>query len=134
MKSILLITARFDPAADLVLTELRARGVPCLRWNTREFPLDSQLSYHLTNSDFSGRIHCDGREVELRDIGSIWWQWDAPAGFPPHLRGEQRRFAEAEAQLAIAALMTVGDFFWVNNPARERVAKSKPAQLLAARE
>jgi hypothetical protein len=33
MRTVLLITARFDPAADLLLTELRRRDVPCVRWN-----------------------------------------------------------------------------------------------------
>src|SRR5947209_8757511 len=132
MKTILIITARFDPAADLVLTELRNRGARCVRWNTREFPLDSQLSYRFADSEFSGEIISDTRVVDLAAIGSIWWQWDEPIGFPPQLVGEERRFAETEAQLSIAALMTVGDFFWVNHPGRERIARSKPAQLFVA--
>jgi len=132
MKTVLLITARFDPAADLVLAELRSRGARCVRWNTREFPIESRLSYWLSNSDFHGEIASDNHTLDLADIGSIWWQWDDPVGFPPELSGAERRFAESEARLAIAALMTVGDFFWVNHPARERVAGSKPAQLLVA--
>ena len=123
MKTVLLITARFDPAADLILTELRSRGAPCVRWNTREFPLESRLSYWLNNSDFHGEIASDNRTLDLADIGSIWWQWDDPVGFPPELSDAERRFAESEARLAIATLITVGDFFWVNHPARERVGQ-----------
>ncbi len=134
MKTILLITARFDPAADLLLAELRSRGAPCIRWNTREFPVESILTYRLSNSGFAGEIISDGRTVDLATIGSVWWQWDQPAGFPPNLTGEERRFAETEAQLSIAALMTVGNFTWVNHPTRERIAKSKPAQLFVARQ
>src|SRR5690242_8658966 len=109
MKTILLITARFDPAADLLLGELRSRGATCVRWNTREFPADSTLTYRISNSAFAGEIISDGRAIEVAKIGSVWWQWDQPAGFPPDLTGEDRRFAETETQLSIAALMTVGN-------------------------
>ncbi len=132
MKTVLLITARFDPAADLILAELRNRGASCLRWNTREFPLDSVLTYRLSNGGVDGEIFADGRRIDLESIGSVWWQWDQPVGFPPELQGEERRFAETEAQMALAALMTTGKFVWINHPQRERIAKSKPAQLFMA--
>jgi glutathione synthase/RimK-type ligase-like ATP-grasp enzyme len=132
MKTILLITARFDPAADLLLAELRRRGAACVRWNTHEFPLESSLNYRVSNEGFGADALTDGRTIDLSTVGSIWWQWDVPAGFPTELQGEERRFAEAESQLAINALMTVGDYFWINFPARENLAKSKPAQLFVA--
>jgi glutathione synthase/RimK-type ligase-like ATP-grasp enzyme len=132
MKTVLLITARFDPAADLLLAELRRRGASCVRWNTHEFPLESSLNYRAASDGFSAEVVTDGRAIDLSTIGSIWWQWDRPAGFPPDLQGEERRFAETEAHLAVSALMTVGDFFWINHPARENLAKSKPAQLFMA--
>lgn len=133
MKTVLLITARFDPAADLLLAELRRRNALCVRWNTHEFPLESNLNYRVSRERFATEIVTDGRTVDLSTVGSIWWQWDQPAGFPADLQGEERRFAETEAHLAVNALLTVGDFFWVNHPACENRAKSKPAQLFVAR-
>src|SRR6266700_67645 len=106
MKTVLLITARFDPTADLLLTELRRRDVPCVRWNTYEFPLESALTYRATNHGFAAEIVSDGRMVDLDTVGSVWWQWDQPGGFPADLVGAERRFAEAEAQLALTALVT----------------------------
>jgi hypothetical protein len=134
MKSILLITARFDPAADLLLAELRRRDVPCVRWNTDHFPLDSVLTYRASNNDFGAEFVSDGRRIDLASIGSVWWQWDLPAGFPAELAGEEKRFAETESQLALAALTTIGKFLWINDPKCERAARSKPAQLFVARE
>jgi glutathione synthase/RimK-type ligase-like ATP-grasp enzyme len=134
MKTILLITARFDPAADLLLAELRRRGAPCARWNTDHFPLDSVLTYQASNSEFRAQFVSDDRKIDFAAIGSVWWQWDLPAGFPAELGVEERRFAETESQLALAALTTIGDFLWINHPKQERSAKSKPAQLFAARE
>jgi len=133
MKTVLLIPARFDPAADLLLAELRRRGAPCVRWNTHEFPLESSLNYRASSEGFGVDVLTDGRKIDLSTVGSIWWQWDVPCGFPPELQGEERRFAEAESHLAINALMTIGDYFWINFPARENLAKSKPAQLFVAR-
>jgi glutathione synthase/RimK-type ligase-like ATP-grasp enzyme len=134
MKTILLITARFDASADLLLAELRRHNAPCVRWNTREFPQDSVLTYRLSNGAFGAEIISDGRRIDLETIGSIWWGWDQPNGFPGDLIGEERGFAEREAQLALTALMTVGNFLWINHPLRERRAKSKPAQLFVARQ
>ena len=108
MKSILLITARFDPAADLLLAELRRRDVPCVRWNTDHFPLDSVLTYRASNSDFGAEFVSDGRRIDLASIGSVWWQWDQPAGFPAELAGEEatvmrisRKDREREAAVAL---------------------------------
>jgi len=132
MKTILLITARFDPAADLLIAELRRRSAPCVRWNTYEFPLDSTLTYRASENAFGVQIVADGRTIDWNDIGSVWWQWDQPAGFPDDLAPGDRRFAETEAQMALSALPSVSDAVWINSPFNERRAKSKPAQLLTA--
>jgi hypothetical protein len=71
MRTVLLITARFDPAADLLLTELRRRDVPCVRWNTYKFPLESTLTYRAANDGFAGEIVSDGRVVDLDTVGSV---------------------------------------------------------------
>jgi hypothetical protein len=71
MRTVLLITARFDPAADLLLTELRRRDVPCVRWNTYEFPLESTLTYRAANDGFAGETVSDGRVVDLDTVGSV---------------------------------------------------------------
>ena len=133
MKTVLIITASFDPQADLLIAELRQRDVPCIRWNTYEFPLSSILTYRASNNEFSAEIISDGRTIDLASIGSVWWQWDRPAGFPPELTDAERRFAEREAELALNALPTLGDFNWINHPTHERQANSKPSQLFAAR-
>lgn len=134
MKTVLLITARFDPAADLVMNDLRRREAPCFRWNTYEYPLDSVLSYRVSDDRFGGEIQSDGRSLNIAEIGSVWWQWDQPAGFPDDIEPGARRFAETEAQQALAALTTVIDAAWINHPINERRAKAKPAQLFKARE
>jgi hypothetical protein len=133
MKTVLIITASFDPQADLVLTELRRRSVPCVRWNTYEFPISSILTYRASNSSFGAEIISDGRTIDVASIGSVWWQWDQPAGFPAELNPAERRFAEREAELAVNALPAIAKLAWINHPTCERLANSKAAQLSAAR-
>lgn len=134
MKTILLITARYDPAADLLLAELRRRNVPVVRWNTYEFPLESTLTYDVSDDGFSAVIVSDGRAVDFSTVGSIWWQWDQPGGFPDTLEPAERRFAERQAHLALEALLVAGEAVWINHPSNERLAYSKPAQLFRARQ
>ena len=76
MKTVLLITARYDPATDLLLAELRRRDVPVVRWNTYEFPRESTLTYRASPHGFDVLIGSDGRSVDFGTVGSIWWQWD----------------------------------------------------------
>ena len=133
MKTVLIITASFDPQADLLIAELRRRSVPCVRWNTYEFPLSSLLTYRASNNGFGAEIISDGRTIDLASIGGVWWQWDQPAGFPAGLNSAERRFAEREAELAVNALPAIGQFAWINHPTCERLANSKAAQLFAAR-
>ena len=133
MKTVLIITASFDPQADLLIAELRRRNIPCVRWNTYEFPISSFLTYRASDRQFDAEIISDGRTLDLATVGSIWWQWDQPAGFPAQLSPAERRFAEREAELAVNALPAIGNFAWINHPSRERLANSKPAQLAAAR-
>lgn len=133
MKTVLIITASFDPQADLLLAELRRRNIPCVRWNTYEFPLSSVLTYHASNDRFTTEIASDGRTINFDSIGSIWWQWDKPAGFPAEINAAELLFAEREAELAVNALPTIGKFTWINHPTCERLANSKPAQLFTAR-
>lgn len=133
MKTVLLITARYDPATDLLLAELRRRDVPVVRWNTFEFPLESTLTYRASPDGFDVVIGSDGRSVDFGTVGSIWWQWDQPSGFPDSLSLVERRFAERQAQLALDALISIGGVVWINHPVNERLAYSKPAQLFVAR-
>src|SRR5262249_4498192 len=133
MKTVLLITGRSDPTADLLVAELRRRDLPCLRWNMDQYPLGSVLTYRASEAGFASSIVSDGRRLDLVEIGSVWWRGFRPSGLPDELGDQDRRFAEWEARLALTALMTVGDFLWINHPERERLADSKPGQLFTAR-
>lgn len=132
-KTCLLITEQFEPTADVLLAELRRRGVPCVRWNLDRYPLGSTLTCRAANEAFSGEIVTDGRRVDLDDVVSIWCRGFRPRGLPDHIGKAERHFAETEAQRALDALLTIEGVLWVNHPHRHAAANAKAAQLRAAR-
>ena len=97
MKSCLLITEEFEPTADILIAELRARNVPCLRWNLDRYPLGAALSFHARKGEFTTEIVSDGRRLDLADVGSIWCRRFLPLGLPQTLGAAERVFAETEA-------------------------------------
>jgi glutathione synthase/RimK-type ligase-like ATP-grasp enzyme len=132
-KSCLLITERFEPTADLLVAELRRRGVPFLRWNLDQFPLGSSLTYHFSSEGFGAEILSDGRKLHLDSVASVWCRGFRPCGVPGDFRAADRKFSEEESQRALDGLFTVADPLWINHPYNHRRANSKPAQLYIAR-
>src|SRR3954452_16773611 len=116
MRSILLVTERFDPTADLIIAELRRREIPYFRWNLDQFPVGSSLTYRASKERFATRIVADGRNIDLDAVGSIWWRGGAPRGLPDTVSGTHRQFAVLESRLAVQALAGVGRFTWFNHP------------------
>jgi glutathione synthase/RimK-type ligase-like ATP-grasp enzyme len=133
VKTCLLLTDTFEPTADLLVAEMRRRGVPCVRWNLDRFPVGSSLTYRISNQGFRTEIESDGRRIDLDRVGSIWCRGVQALGFPSDLAAADRRFAEAESERVLTALYTVADVLWINHPHCHIRANSKPAQLAVAR-
>ncbi len=131
-KTCLFITEQFEPAADLLLAELRRRGVPCVRWNLDRFPTAANLTFRFSNKGCSTQIVTDGREVNVDDVGGIWCRGFRASGLPDNLVAAERKFAETEAQRALDGLMTTASALWINHPQCHARANSKPAQLFQA--
>jgi len=132
VKTCLLLTEQFEPTADLLVAEMRRRGVPCVRWNLDQFPINSTLTYRACSNIFRTEIVADGRQVDLNDVGSIWCRGIQALGFPPDLSAPDRKFAEAESERALGALCTVASVTWMNHPYCHVRANSKPTQLAIA--
>ena len=106
-KTCLLITERFEPTADLLVAELRHRGVPFLRWNLDQFPAGSNLSYHACNGRFDAEISSDGRKLHLDAVASIWCRGFRPSGLGSHLGSAEAKFVQEESQRALDGLFTM---------------------------
>jgi glutathione synthase/RimK-type ligase-like ATP-grasp enzyme len=132
VKTCLLLAERLEPTADLLVAEMRRRGVPCIRWNLDQFPVGSTLTYRTRGDGFGAEIVTDGRRLDFDEVASIWCRGVQALGFPPDLQGADRRFAEAETERTLTALYTLPGIVWVNHPHCHARANAKPAQLAVA--
>lgn len=133
MKTCLLLTEQFEPTADLLVAEMRRRGMSCVRWNLDQFPIGSTLTYAASNDSFSTLIDTDGRTIDLDRVGSIWCRGVRALGFPADLADPDRRFAEAESERMLTGFMTIAKARWINHPHSHMLANAKPTQLAIAR-
>jgi glutathione synthase/RimK-type ligase-like ATP-grasp enzyme len=131
-KVCLFITQQYEVTVDFLLAALRAREVPCLRWNLDQFPSSSTLSYRAGDNSFNASILTDGRTLDLGDVASIWCRGLLPSGFPHGINEADEKFAKHECQRALNGLLSTLSALWVNHPECNRRANSKPAQLFAA--
>ena len=102
MKSILLITARFDRRL-ICSGRIAATEYACVRW-IPTFSLDSVLTF-ARQMAISVRNSSRTAAGLTRDHCKLWWQWDSPISC--RTAGEEKRFAETESQLP-RALTTIG--------------------------
>lgn len=132
-KTCLLITDRLEATADLLVAEMRRRDMPCVRWNLDRYPLGSALNYRLSDEVDAIEIVSDGRRVDFDQVGSVWCRAFTPLAFPEDFNPADRKFAQVEAERALAGLLSRPDILWINHPQRYALANSKPAQLAMAR-
>lgn len=133
MKTILVITERFDPTSDSVIQVLNERQCPVLRWNLDTYPQASTLTYRASKSGFDGEVGADGRTVSFGDIGVVFCRASRASGFPADLNAKEREFALRETEGVVNSLSAVTDWRWVNDPRRDAIATRKVTQLAVAR-
>jgi hypothetical protein len=74
-----------------------------------------------------------GRDLAREDIRSVWWGRPLPPQMPPDLPGPEADWATGEALAALEGFWRTLDAHWVNTPAHNAEADSKPEQLRRAR-
>jgi ATP-grasp ribosomal peptide maturase len=129
--TVLVLTERLDPTADLVVTALAERGVPVYRVDTAEFPTTLTLTARLSGAEgWSTQLRSALRSVELDDVCGAYYRRPTAFTFPA-MTETDRRWAELEARIGLGGLLaTVPN--WLNHPSRIGYAEYKPVQLAAA--
>jgi ATP-grasp ribosomal peptide maturase len=133
--TVLILTERLDPTADLVVTELNRRRVPVYRVDTAEFPAALRLTARLGGSDkahsgWSTQLASALRSVDLDAVCGAYYR--RPSGFTfPAMAEADRRWAELEARIGLGGLLATIPR-WLNHPSRIGYAEYKPVQLAAA--
>lgn len=134
--TVLVLTQRFDPTADLVIRELNSRRVPVARMDVAEFPESLVMQGWIGpgQSHWCGLLSTDYRAVHLADIRSIWYRRPTRFALHPGMRTGDRGWAEREARAGFGGVLGALRCRWVNHPYRNAVAESKPLQLATATE
>ncbi|MGH3624933.1 MAG: ATP-grasp ribosomal peptide maturase [Sciscionella sp.] len=128
---ILVVTERLDVTADYVVTELDHRGARVFRFDTAEFPRSMRMNARL-DQNRSGYIRTSMREVQLSEVGAIYYR--RPSIYQPHpaLSPADRAWATREARFGFGGLLSSLPV-WLNHPADIARAEYKPVQFAAAR-
>jgi ATP-grasp ribosomal peptide maturase len=129
--TVLVLTERLDPTADLVVTELAKRGVPVFRIDTAEFPLSLAVTARLVaGTAWTTQLRSKLRSVDLDDVCGAYYRRPSAFEFPP-MADTDRRWAELEARIGLGGLLATLPN-WLNHPSRIGYAEYKPVQLAAA--
>ncbi|MBV5264315.1 MvdC/MvdD family ATP grasp protein [Pinisolibacter aquiterrae] len=131
---ILIVTGEHDSTADLMVLELRERGVPFRRFHPQDVPRDARVSLRF-GPDHPPAAHAGafGDTIDWDRIAAVWYRRPEPYSLSPGLTAEEREFAYHECTSVMQGLWRSFDAFWVNHPDRIRIAESKPLQLTLAR-
>ena len=132
---ILVVTAQYDPTADLVVRHLNDRGVPFLRLDTRQFPAEVTLTAETSGDQpWRGDISDMRRRLRLESLRSIYVR--RPSGFrmPSAMPVAERRWATEQARLGFWGILATLPVLWVNEPIAKQATDCKPLQLRWARQ
>lgn len=123
--SVLVLTEMGDLAADLIVLELRRRGVPYHRLNTDLFPDALEISYN--PSDASITFESATGKFCSQEVGASWCRHSITSIHPDP-------YVDREAKTFLSALWQQVHWFWVNAPSAVATASNKLWQLKTASE
>lgn len=130
--TVLVLTQRLDPTADLVVKELTNRDVAVVRCDTAEFPQQLALAASFDAGRWEGHLRTKHREVALTDVSAVYYRRPSGFEFPEFMSQVERRWAEKEARLGFGGVISALACQWVNHPAAIAAATPKPRQLRIA--
>lgn len=113
MDKVLIFTNYQDIHTDLVLREIRRRGVDVIRFHTDAFPENTIVAYSDYNMSW-----CDdaGHAFSLEEISSVWYRRPRPCRAGSTITdATNRRFIERESTHLIENMyMLLESVYWVN--------------------
>jgi glutathione synthase/RimK-type ligase-like ATP-grasp enzyme len=129
--TILIVTHEADDHVPLVASELAARGVPVVRFDTESYPERSAVELRV-DARSSVRLRVAGEELDGESVaGVLYRHLRLPAA--PRIDDEVgRRLAESELRAALEGALLSLDAYWLNHPQANRLSRHKPLQLTLA--
>jgi hypothetical protein len=135
--TVLVVTARDDHTADLVVRQLHERHSQQVRV-ARIDPADDtyplEMEVELKDSHWQGVIAQGPTEVRVQHVGAVFWRWAwEPKGHPDVTDEEARLWASRQDGTALfGTLKSLDQAYWVNHPDNAARAVPKPVQLSVA--
>ncbi|MEU3140094.1 ATP-grasp ribosomal peptide maturase [Nocardiopsis alba] len=131
--TVLVLTQRFDPTADLVIRELHRRNVPVFRCDPGDFPEEIELRAHISvTGTVTGSLRQGTRKISLAEVSSVYHRRPSGHRVHPRLDDADRDWAAREAAAGFRGVLTALGRPWLNHPDDSRAAEHKPLQLAAA--
>ena len=131
-RGVLVLTQSFDPHADLVISELDRMGAQNWRVDTSDFPLNMTFSALNRQNGWDAWLEWSGCDLNLAEVGTIWFRRPTRFKVNPALEGSQREFALGECRMAMGGVLRALPARWVNHPEAIVSADYKPYQLATA--
>lgn len=120
-----------DWSIDAVTAALRANGARISRFDTADFP--QRVTLHACHeAEWDTRLIANGEEVRLSDVTGVYYRRPGDFDLPQGLSGPERRFAHAQARVALGGLINGLATRWLNHPVAMADAEYKPRQLQVA--
>ncbi|MFG1928568.1 ATP-grasp ribosomal peptide maturase [Cryptosporangium sp. NPDC048952] len=128
--TVLILTERLDPTADLVVTALADRGVAVFRADTADFPALLTVTAELGGGGWRTELRSPFRSLGIADVCGAYYRRPSAFAFPT-MNSADRQWAELEARVGFGGLLAVVPN-WLNHPSRIGYAEYKPVQLATA--
>ncbi len=132
-RQIMLVAGDDDRDADEVEDALVRIGQRPVRLDAADLPVRSCMSLRLDETlrgDLS--FTATGRQVDLDQLGAVWWSGQQASGIPDSLSTWEREFAIEELDQAYRGLWAALDCYWMSRPDKLRRAGWTLGQLDSA--
>ncbi len=135
--AVLIIAQPRDEHAIAVKNHLQYMGSEVEVLDTSLFPEVARLSmrYNCCSDRRTTRLEVQGRLIELKRFGSVWWRRPQPPRLSEQmLRTSHRQFAANEAHEALTGLWQTMEAQWINDPSLDLISQRKAYQLKVAQQ
>ncbi len=130
---VLIVTGEFDTHADLLVKQLRQRGLQPLRLHPEDYPKNLVSSVEFTEPERIIRLRAHGKDWDISKVRSVWLRRLMPTTVPDEIEPAYRNAVRAGGRAFIDGLYhLLRDCLWVNPLAATRMSDNKMWQIQCA--
>ncbi|MCD9146117.1 ATP-grasp ribosomal peptide maturase [Streptomyces albireticuli] len=132
MTVLVLTRPLLDGVADMVVTELTARGISVCRMDPGDFPETSTLTAEIGPGGWRGSWRGQHQDPVLEEITAVYYRRPSPFRLHPGLSHDDARWASSEARAGLGGILTSLPCIWINHPHHNAQADFAPLALATA--